>query len=62
MKLNIYTNTLLSIAAVIGLSVSSSASANSIHETLKNNRIVNETVEAKTIAGKHESGKIAEGG
>ena len=62
--MNIYTNTLLGVAAIIGLIGLSAtpAFADSIHGVLENNRVVNETVEAKTIAGKHESGKLAEGG
>ncbi len=59
-----YTTTLLGVAAIIGFIVLSAtpAFADSIHGVLENNRIANETVEAKTIAGKHESGKLAEGG
>ncbi len=49
-----YTNTLLGIAAVIGLSAGSSAFADSIHGALENNRVANETVEAKTITSKRE--------
>ena len=48
------TDTLLGIAAVIGLSAGSSAFADSIHGTLENNRVANETVEAKTITSKRE--------
>ncbi len=59
-----YTNVLLGIVAIIGLIGLSAtpAFADSIHWALENNRVANETVETKTIAGKHESGKIAEGG
>jgi len=60
--MNIYTDTLLGVAVIIGLSAGTSAFADSIHGALENNRVVNETVETKTIAGKHESGKLAEGG
>ena len=49
-----YTNTLLGIAAIIGLSAGSSAFADSIHGALENNRVANETVEAKTITSKRE--------
>ncbi len=55
MKLKKYTNTLLGIAAIIGLSAGSSAFADSIHGALENNRVANETVEAKTITSKRES-------
>ena len=51
--MNIYTNTLLGVAAIIGLIGLSAtpAFADSIHGVLENNR-VNATVETKTIAGK----------
>ena len=54
--MNIYTNTLLGFAAIIGLIGLSAtpAFADSIHGVLENNRIANETVETKTIAGKRE--------
>ena len=54
--MNIYTNTLLGVAAIIGLIGLSAtpAFADSIHGVLENNRIVNETVEAKTITSKRE--------
>ncbi len=57
-----YTNALLGIAAIIGLSAGSSAFADSIHGALENNRVANETVEAKTITSKREPGKLAGGG
>ena len=53
-----YTNTLLGIAAIIGLSASSSAFADSIHGALENNRVANETVEAKTITSKRAEGGL----
>ena len=55
-KMNIYTNILLGVAAIIGLIGLSAtpAFADSIHGVLENNRIANETVETKTIAGKRE--------
>ncbi len=51
--MNIYTNTLLGVAAIIGLIGLSAtpAFADSIHGVLENNRVANETVETKTIAG-----------
>jgi len=51
-----YTNVLLGIVAIIGLIGLSAtpAFADSIHGVLENNRIANETVETKTIAGKRE--------
>ena len=54
--MNIYTNTLLGVAAIIGLIGLSAtpAFADSIHGVLENNRIANETVETETIAGKRE--------
>ena len=54
MKMKKYTNTLLGIAAIIGLFAGSSAFADSIHGALESNRVANETVETKTIAGKRE--------
>ena len=50
-----YTNTLLGIAAIIGLFAGSSAFADSIHGALESNRVANETVKAKTITSKRES-------
>ncbi len=53
--MNIYTDTLLGVAAIVGLIGLSAtpAFADSIHGVLENNR-VNATVETKTIAGKRE--------
>ncbi len=54
--MNIYTNTLLGVAAIIGLIGLSTTPAfpDSIHGALENNRVANETVEAKTITSKRE--------
>ena len=52
-----YTTVLLGVAAIIGFIVLSAtpAFADSIHNALDNNRVVNETVETKTITSRHES-------
>ncbi len=54
--MNIYTDTLLGVAAIVGLIGLSAtpAFADSIHRVLENNRVANETVETKTIAGERE--------
>ena len=52
-----YTNVLLGIVAIIGLIGLSNtpAFADSIHNALDNNRVVNETVKTKTITSRHKS-------
>ena len=52
-----YTTVLLGVAAIIGFIVLSAtpAFADSIHNALDNNRVVNETVETKTITSRHDS-------
>ncbi len=55
--MNIYTDTLLGVAAIIGLIGLSTtpAFADSIHGVLESNRFSDETVEIKTIAVRHDS-------
>ena len=54
--MNIYTDTLLGVAAIVGLIglFATPAFADSIHSVLENNR-VNATVEIKTVAVKHDA-------
>jgi len=55
--MNIYTDTLLGVAAIVGLIGLSStpAFADSLHGVLESNRFSDETVEIKTIAFKHDT-------
>ena len=55
--MNTYTDTLLGIAAIIGLIGLSitPAFADSIHSVLENNQVSDETIEIKTIAFEHDS-------
>ena len=55
--MNIYTDTLLGVAAIVGLIGLSStpAFADSLHGVLESNRFSDETVEIKTIAVKHDA-------